>query len=295
MRFSYGEVMCDPQYYIPLAIEAEAAGFHSIVVPDNLGFPFSFDTSYPYTQSGDNSFLEDKPFIEPFTLIPALGAVTERLRFTTLVVKLPVRPAYLVAKQATSVAVITNNRFAFGVGLSPWPQDFSICNEDWKTRGPRMDEMIQIIRGFAKGDYFEFHGRYYDIEKFKMCPVPTQPIPILIGGHSEAGLKRAARIGDGWMHAGGDPQDLGRLLARLHELRQEYDRSHLPFEVHAIPKNPFDLDGIKRLEELGVTDVVVQLRNVYGADTQTLTEKTDLLRKYADEVIHALPAAVGSA
>ncbi|MBT4520329.1 MAG: TIGR03619 family F420-dependent LLM class oxidoreductase [Halieaceae bacterium] len=285
MRFSYGEVMCDPQYYISLAKEAENAGFHSFVIPDNLGFPASFDTSYPYAQDGDNAFLEDKPFIEPFTLIPALGAVTQTLRFTTLVVKLPVRPVYLVAKQATSVAVITNNRFAFGVGLSPWPQDFSVCNQDWETRGPRMDEMIEIIRGFAAGGYYEFHGEHYDIEKFKMCPVPTQAIPILIGGHSEAGLKRAARTGDGWMHAGGDPQELERLLQRLNELRRQYGRHHLPFEVHAIPQDPFDLDGIKRLAELGVTDAVVQLRNVYGPDTQNLIEKIDLLRKYADQVI----------
>jgi alkanesulfonate monooxygenase SsuD/methylene tetrahydromethanopterin reductase-like flavin-dependent oxidoreductase (luciferase family) len=86
VRFSYAEAMCDPSFYLPLAIAAEEAGYHSFVVPDNLGYLGASAAKYPYREDGDNAFLEDKPFLEPFTLIPAMGAVTERLRFTTLVV-----------------------------------------------------------------------------------------------------------------------------------------------------------------------------------------------------------------
>jgi probable F420-dependent oxidoreductase len=229
MRFSLAEAMCDPSHYLPLAIAAEEAGYTSYVIPDSICYPKASDTQYPYTEDGERQFLEGRPFIEPFSLIPAMGAVTKRLRFVTFVVKLPIRQPVLVAKSATSVAVLTNNRFAFGVGLSPWPEDFQVCGQEWKTRGKRMDEMIEIIRGLSKGDFFEYHGKHYDIPAIKMCPVPTQPIPILIGGHTEPALRRAARLGDGWVQAGRDPFE--PMIKRLTELRKEYGREREPFKI----------------------------------------------------------------
>jgi probable F420-dependent oxidoreductase len=278
--------MCDPAQYGPLAKAAEDAGWHSFIVPDSICYPEVSDSKYPYTPDGDRRFLDNKPFIEPFTLIPAMGAVTSKIRYTTFVVKLPIRNPVLVAKQATSVAVLTNNRFGFGVGSSPWPDDFRITASDWKSRGKRMDEMIEIIRGLTRGGFYEFHGKHYDIESIKICPVPTEPIPILIGGHSEPALKRAARIGDGWMHAGGDTAELGRLITRLNELRREYGREREPFEVHVISFDAYNVDGVHQLEEMGVTDAIVGFRNPYlGPDTIPLELKIDALRRFADDVI----------
>ena len=85
MRFTYAETFCDPTFLAPLARAAEDAGFDSFVVPDSVIFPAESDTRYPYTADGDRAFLEDKPIIEPFTLIPYLAAHTTRLRFTTFV------------------------------------------------------------------------------------------------------------------------------------------------------------------------------------------------------------------
>ena len=285
MRFSFAESMCDPSHYLPLAIAADQSGWTSMVVPDSICYPEVSDSKYPYTPDGNRHFLEDKPFIEPFTLIPAMGAVTESLRFTTFVVKLPIRHPTLVAKSASSIAVLTGNRFGFGVGLSPWPEDFRVCGQDWSSRGKRMDEMIEIIRGLTGGGFYEFHGEHYDIESIKICPTPDQPIPILIGGHAEPALRRAARLGDGWMHAGSEAGTLEPMLARLSELRREYGRERLPFEVHVISLDAYTLDGIRRLEDLGVTDVIVGFRNAYEADTLTLEQKTDALCRYADDVI----------
>jgi probable F420-dependent oxidoreductase len=255
-------------------------------VPDSICYPEVSDSRYPYTDDGNRAFLEDKPFIEPFTLIPALGAVTERLRFTTFVVKLPIRHPVLVAKQAASVAVLTHNRLGFGVGLSPWPEDYAACGVAWEGRGRRLDEMIEIVRGLCSGGYYEHHGEFYDIPSVKICPTPTQPIPILIGGHSEPALRRAAKCADGWMHAGGgQARDLDAALARLATLRREAGRESQPFEVHVISLDAYSLDGIKRLEDRGVTDAIVGFRNAYEKDTQTLQQKIDALRRYADGVI----------
>ena len=290
MRFSYAEPMIDPSLYSPLAQRAEALGFDSMVVPDSIMYPAESDSTYPYTADGNREFLEDKPFIEPFTLIPALAAVTERLRFTTFVVKLPIRHPVIVAKQVTSVGVITGGRFGFGVGTSPWPEDYAATGSAWERRGRRMNEMIEIINGLGSGDYFEYHGDFYDLEAMKMCPVPDERVPILIGGHSNMALTRAATLGDGWMHAGGDAEELSRMMTVINERRAEHGRADLPFEVHAISLDAYSVEGIERLEAAGVTDVIVGFRDAYqpGPDTQTLDEKVSMMEWYATEIIDKL-------
>ncbi len=286
MRFSYAEAMCDVSHYAPLARAADDAGWDAMVVPDSICYPRDSDSTYPYTADGNREFLDGKPFIEPFVLIPALAAVTTRLRFHTFVVKLAVRQPVLVAKQAASVAVLSDNRFGFGVGLSPWPEDFVVTGTEWRARGKRMDEMIAMMRGLWTGEFFEYHGEFYDLPAVKISPAPTQPIPLLIGGQTDAALRRAARLGDGWMHAGmGDGSDLGTHLDRLRELRGEYGRSGDPFEVHVISLDGYSVDGVKRLEDLGVTDVIVGFRDLYTMPDTDLQPKVDALRQFADTVI----------
>lgn len=285
MRFSYAESMCDVSHYLPLARACEEHGWTSMIVPDSICYPEHSDSKYPYTPDGNREFLDGKPFLEPFSLIPAMAAVTEKLRFTTFVVKLPIRHPVLVAKSVSSVAVLTGNRFGFGVGLSPWPEDYAICGERWKGRGKRMDDMIEIIRGLLTGEYTEHHGDYYDIQSLKICPVPTRPVPILIGGHSDAALDRAARLGDGWMHAGGDEGDLETMIQTIHSLRDKYGRSSEPFEIHVISLLGYSVDGVKKLEDMGVTDAIVGFRDAYRGPDQPLQEKIDAIRGFADAVI----------
>ncbi len=292
MRFSYAESMVDPSFYLPLAKAVEDAGYHSMVVPDSICYPEESDSTYPFSPDHTRFFLEDKPFLEPFSLIPAMGAVTERLRFVTFVVKLPIRHPLLVAKQATSVAVLTGNRLGLGVGISPWPEDYELCDVPWEGRGRRMDEAVDIIQGLSRGGYFEYHGQVFDLASVKMSPVPTEPIPMLIGGHGEAALRRAARVGDGWLHGGGDPEDLPGLLSRLDQLRQEAGTSDRPFEIHVISTDAFSIDGVRRLQDHGVTDVIVGFRWPYdvGPDTEPLQQKLDNLRRFADDVIGKVEA-----
>ncbi len=89
------------------------------------------------------------------------------------------------------------------------------------------------------------------------------------------------------MHAGGDPTELEGYLTRLRELRGEYGRQNEPFEVHVISRDAYSLDGLRRLEDMGVTDVIVGFRDVYTQelDSQTLDEKRDALRRFADGII----------
>ena len=277
--------MTDPAFYLPLAQAAEAAGYHAMTIADSVAYPFESDSTYPYTPDGSREFLDDKAFIEAFVLAGALSAVTTTLRFNFFVLKLPIRPPALVAKQAGSLAALFGNRLGLGVGTSPWPEDYELMDVPFAGRGKRMDECIEIIRGLTTGEYFEFHGEFYDIPKTKMTPAPTKPIPILIGGHADAALKRAAR-NDGWMHGGGDPEELDRLIKRLKQFREEEGRSG-SFEIHVISADAYTLDGIKRLEDKGVTDVIVGFRLPYitGSDPEPLDAKIRHLEKFAERVI----------
>ena len=287
MRFSYAESMTDPSFYAPLARAAEEAGYDSMVVPDSICYPRHSTSVYPFNPDGSREFLEDKPFLEPFSIIPAMGAVTNTIRFVTFVIKLPIRHPVLVAKQMTSTAVLTDDRLVLGVGSSPWPEDYEITDVPWARRGKRMDEMITIIRGLTAGGFFEFHGEIFDVPSLKMCPTPRRPVPILIGGHHEAALTRAAVDGDGWLHGGGDPADLPGLLDRLGILRKEHGTDDKRFEIHVISADAYTPDGVHRLEELGVTDVIVGFRWPYGVeqDTEPLQTKIDNLSRFADDVI----------
>ena len=213
--------------------------------------------------------------------------MTERLRFTTFVVKLPVRNPVLVAKQVTSVGVITGGRFGFGVGTSPWYEDYLVTDSAWKRRGARMDEMIEIINALSTGDYYAHQGEFYEFPAIKLCPVPEPRVPILVGGHSAMALERAGRLGDGWMHGGGDADELARMMTSVNESRERHGRADLPFEVHAISLDAYSPEGLERLVAAGVTDVIVGFRDAYqpGPDTQSLDEKLSMLQWYADEII----------
>jgi hypothetical protein len=121
----------------------------------------------------------------------------------------------------------------------------------------------------------------------KQTPAPTQPIPLLVGGHSEAALRRAVLKGDGWMHAGGDGDELDRLLGRIAEIRKAEGVEDRPFEIHAISYDAYSADGVKRLEDKGITDCIVGFRVPYikGPDTEPLEKKVEHLERYAEDVI----------
>ncbi len=286
MRFSFAESLTDSSFYIPLAKAAEEAGYHSMTIADSIAYPFESDSKYPYTPDGSREFLDGKEIVEAFVLTAALGAVTTNLRFNFFVLKMPVRHPALTAKQAGSLAALTGNRLGLGVGTSPWPEDYELMGIPFTKRGKRMDECIEIVQGLTTGEYFEFHGEFYDIPKTKMTPAPTQPIPILVGGHADAALRRAARL-DGWMHGGGtDSEELDRLIARVRKYREEEGRTG-PFEIHVISMDAYTVEGIKRLEDKGVTDVIVGFRYPYisGPDTEPLDKKIRHLERYAEKVI----------
>jgi probable F420-dependent oxidoreductase len=286
MRFNYQLGMCDPEHYLPLAKAAEEAGYDGISVSDSICYPQEASSKYPYNKDGSREFLESVPFVEALISVAAMAAVTERVRFSTFVYKLAVRQAPVVAKQVQGIQVLSGNRFDFGIGISPWEEDFAVCDVPWEKRGKRFDEQIEILRGLETGEFFGFNGEFHDMPANKMCPVPTAPTPLLIGGHAEPALKRAARVGDGWMCAGADLQQLEAYIGRIKQLREEYGTAQRPFKVFTTGQDAFTAEGIEKLESIGVTDVIIGFRNVYEMEPdKPLDEKIAALQWYAGEFI----------
>ncbi|MBS0324194.1 MAG: TIGR03619 family F420-dependent LLM class oxidoreductase [Proteobacteria bacterium] len=288
MKFAYHATMCNPAFYPALAKAAEAAGYDTFTLPDSILYPQHADSKYPYNADGSREFLDGVPFLDPFCAIPWMAAGTTRLKFSTSVMKLAIRNPVLTAKALTSIQVMTGNRFIFGVGISPWREDFEACDVPWEGRGKRMDEMIAILRGLETGEYFGFQGEHFRFEPVKLCPVPTQPTRILVGGHSDAALKRAARLGDGWISAGSSLEQIREMTAKMKAWRKEFGRDHLPFEIQAMGPDAYTPEGIERLAGSGVSEVLVAFRDAYagGADTRTLPGMIAEMNQYAENVIH---------
>jgi probable F420-dependent oxidoreductase len=288
MKFSYQVGMCEPDHYLPLARAAEAAGYDGISVPDSICYPQEASSKYPYNKDGSREFLESVPFVESLICVAAMAAVTETIEFATFVYKFAVRQVPVVAKQVQGIQVLSGNRFVFGVGISPWEEDFAICNVPWEKRGQRLDEQIDIFRGLETGEFFSYEGEIHKMPANKMNPVPSQPTPVLIGGHAEPALKRAARVGDGWMCAGADMAQLTSYIKRINQLREEYGTADKPFRIFTTGQDAFTKEGIAALEDIGVTDVIIGFRNVYEMEPdKPLAEKIAMLEWYAGEFIRA--------
>ncbi|MDJ0879582.1 MAG: LLM class flavin-dependent oxidoreductase [Halieaceae bacterium] len=287
MRFSYQIGMCDSSHYLPLARAAEAAGFHGITTPDSICYPQECSSTYPYNADGSRHFLETEPFIESLIGVMAMAAVTERIRFATFVYKLAIRQAAIVAKQVQSINVMSGNRFDFGVGISPWAEDFAVAQVPFEKRGKRLDEQIDILRGLESGDYFGYQGEIHDMPANKMNPVPTEPTPILVGGHADVALKRAAR-NDGWMCAGASLDELRGYVGKIGQFREEQGTADKPFRIFTTGQDAFTREGIEELEEIGITDVIIAFRNVYESEPDhDLDTKLQQLNWYAGEFINS--------
>jgi alkanesulfonate monooxygenase SsuD/methylene tetrahydromethanopterin reductase-like flavin-dependent oxidoreductase (luciferase family) len=286
MKFSMIITFNPLDHHIPLAKAADEEGWHSVNVGDALFFYDETSVPYPYTDDGARYWSSDTPFLDPFAVISAMGAVTENVRFLINVLKLPVRNPMLVAKTAGSVAYLTNDRLSLGVGLSPWPEDFSVCQTEWKTRGARCTESIEVIRKALGGEFFEHHGKYYDIPSCSINPVPSKPMPIIIGGTAEPALKRAARVADGFVSPNTTSDKIEEMVRKIHGYRKEYGTDGKPFQMISVAIDAFDLDAHKRLEDMGIDEACVMPWLFYGASFNSpMGQKVDAIKRFGDEVI----------
>jgi len=286
MRFSLFVTFCKLEEYIPLALAAEECGWDTVNVGDGLFFFDKISVDYPYSESGDRYWTGDTDFPDPFAICSAMAMVTKQLKLFINVLKLPVRNPLLVAKAAGTAAALSNDRLILGVGTSPWPEDYTICAQQWEQRGPRCAEMVHILRQALTGQMFEHHGRFYDIPRLQIAPVGKQPVPILIGGTVDAVLKRAARIADGFASPNATANEIGEMIRTVNRYRKEFGTDTKPFEMFAVATDTTDLDGHRRLADMGVHEACVYPWYFYGGDSASpLQFKVDAVKRFTDDVV----------
>jgi probable F420-dependent oxidoreductase len=287
MKFTVGVAMSPIDQIVALARTAEECGFHQVALPDSIFYSVQKSRKYPYTPDGSWIWPEDTPWVDPLIAAGAMGAVTSRIRFCTHVLKLGSRQPLPMARQVGSVANLTGNRFTFGIGLGWSPEESEWCGVPFEHRGRRADEFLDVLQLALSGEMVSHHGEFYDFGEVRMCPGPSEPVPIFVGGHTEAGLRRAARY-DGWTSAMIRLDELREVVGKLAAHRAELGRSG-PFEIQAVCVDAFGLDGYRRQADAGVTDAITVpwVFDGHGFDCP-LSVKQDSLRRFADTIMEKM-------
>ncbi len=291
MKFSLAISMCDPSHYCPLARAAEAAGWDSVCVPD--GGPWTDATTEAYDTGGERWWGPDTAFLEPFVVIPAMAAVTERIRFYTNVFKLPTRSPLHTARAVASAWALAPGRIALGIGLGWNREEFDALGIDFDTRGSRADEEIDILRRVLAGEWVEFDGRHYTLPRLRQAPSIPERLPIYAGGDSNVAMRRAARSCDGWIARAPAVDDVIELVPRMREALEREGRSIEDFQILAMCPEALDEASLLMLADGGVDEVELWPWSRYDVGLDDLPGKIDSVTRFAREVIEPLRGMLG--
>jgi probable F420-dependent oxidoreductase len=198
------------------------------------------------------------PFYEPLTLFAYLAAVTERLRFRTSILLLPLFPTVVVARQAAELSLLSDGRFELGVAVGWNPLEYQAAGQDFHTRGRRLAEQVTLLRRLWTEPFVTFHGRWHTLDGVGLNRLPQAPIPIWMGGTDERALRRTARLADGWIPLG-DPADLApRLRQYVTEAKRDPEAFGITGRLAAGADGPTAwVAEARRLQALGVTHLSI--------------------------------------
>lgn len=271
-----------------IAPVADQTGWDAISFSDHVIHPESINTPYPYTKDGSRRWQAFTDWPDPWVMIGALSTITHRLRFTNNIFVLPMRNPFLVAKAISTAAIVSNNRVNVAIGVGWSKDEFDLMQQDFHTRGKRTDEMVEIMRLLWSGNMVEYHGQHYQFDLLEMNPAPNKYIPIWVGGISEAAMRRAARLGDGWVTDLQTSAEIISCIEKIKSYRKEYGRDHLPFEVMATPSDAYNIETYQVLGRAGVTHILTQPWPFYHGDTDDIEKKIDGVKRYANDIIEKM-------
>jgi probable F420-dependent oxidoreductase len=292
VRFSISTAYLPTDQLVPIARAADELGYDSLAIPDHVVDLETLRTPYPYTPDGARRWGPDAEWPDPWVLAGALSAVTTRLRFVTTVYVAALRSPFQVAKSVGTAAVLSGNRVALGVGIGWCAEEFELLGQEFRTRGRRTDEGLELIKELMRPGWREFHGQHYDAPRLVMEPTPTAPVPVYVGGLSEVAFARAARH-DGWI---GDMYPTDEAIgwaARLMEARaalEDQETAEHPFAVFVALTDAFLPEHFLRAEQGGITDCMTMPWMYYSGREATLEQKLEGLERFADDVIRPLTA-----
>ena len=304
---SRGE-MAGPEQLRSVAQRAEDLGYDHVWVSDHIVLPKKVDSFYPYAADGVATFRPDEPYYEPLAALNFIAGCTQRIRLGTHVLIIPYRNPVLTAKILSTLDVLSGGRVILGAGVGWMEEEFQAMGLDtYKERGAVTDEYLQLYREFWTKESPSFQGKYYQISDSGFEPKPLQkPLPIWIGGHTGAAIRRAAKYGDGWMPIGLrppailDPEELSGKIARLRKLTVEAGRPEdavsLTFSTGIVFNDsagssremmqgrPEQIAAdLRQYQDLGVSNFIV------GFQGGTVPELQENMERFSREVMTLVP------
>lgn len=259
--FPQTEIGHDPAVVRDFVVAAEQMGYDYLLAYEHV---LGANPQRPGGWRGP--YTHEHNFHEPFTLFAWLAAFTTRIEFTTGVLVLPQRQTALVAKQAAQVDLLSGGRLRLGIGIGWNEVEYEALGMNFKNRGRRSEEQVQLLRELWTKPLVNFRGRDHSIPDAGLKPLPIQrPIPIWFGGMADVVIERMAKLGDGWMPQAAPLDRARKLVERLHEHLQANGRDPRGFGIDmrvTMAGQAEWQDYIGGWQELGATHVCI---NTMGA------------------------------
>jgi probable F420-dependent oxidoreductase len=278
-----------PDIMAHVARTAEQCGFESLWAPDHSAIPDGHQTKCPYTPDGQIPGGPNAPLVEPISALSFVAGLTSKIKLGTGVMILPQRHPLYVAKEVATLDLISRGRAMLGIGSGWCAEEFTALGLDFHQRGKRTDEAMQALRALWRDDPSTFEGTHFSFRRIRSFPKPVQKggVPILVGGHSPAAARRAARYGDGFFPlmpiVDTDVSkidfvgEIKRLITLLKEECNKVGRKFDGFDITTAAAP--NLDMIKRLEDIGV------IRVSMGSAASDCDGITRSLEKIANDII----------
>ena len=285
MKFAIPLSMLPIEEIQPLGIAADQMGYDYVAVSDHLIHPETFSVPYPYTEDGSVRWEPGTDWPDPINTLSLLAGATKKIQFYTSVYVLPARNPMRVAKEIATLSALSGGRFDLGIGMGWMPEEFEAGGQEFRKRGKRADEMIEVMKLLWTGEMVSFEGEFFQFDTLEMLPAPKNDIPIFVGGFSEPALNRAANH-DGWISDMHSLKELKVLIDNIEDKRaktgKKSDYEHICFSCW----DAFSLEGFAKMKELGVTTMTTYPWMLYGAmNDAPLAEKIDGMERFYKEVV----------
>ena len=270
-----------PDMAVAFGRMAEEHGIESLWTVEHVVVPGDYQSEYPYSPTGRMPGPEESPIPDPLIWLAWVGAATTTLRLATGILILPQRNPVVLAKELSTLDVLSSGRVELGVGVGWLREEFDALGVPFEDRGARTDEYIEALRCLWREEEPCFEGRYARFDRAKSYPKPHQEtIPIHVGGHTPAAARRAGRLGDGFFPGRSTDDDLVPLLDEMRAGAKDAGRDPDAIEVTA--GGVMDLDGVRRFAAHGVDRIVLP---PLGFDLDTLREQ---LGRFSENVIEKI-------
>jgi probable F420-dependent oxidoreductase len=283
MQFWGGTTFLETSDAVALSTMLDDAGFDGIITSDHLIYPRELNSPYP-SPTGKPLWAPETAWPDCWVLTGAMAAVTKRLRFSKAVYIAPSRPLLEVAKQVATASVISGGRVTLAAGIGWMREEYELLGQDFTNRGKRLDEMIPALRELWRGGWVSWSGKYYRVPEMMIEPHPPSPVPIWCGGESEAALRRAARLCDGWVGFAYVWDDAVPYVEKLTKFRREYGRENEPFDILLALLDKPSVDLYKRAEDIGIT--ALMCAPWFAAPDSTDAERyREPIERFAEDII----------